>query len=103
MRDELWCGARKGRIEIGAVMSETREWSLVSLKISLSVGGGRRFGIVLASMLLPAPGGPKRRILWWPAMATMRARLACAWPAIWSRNGPFESVSVFFTTFDVRR
>ena len=29
----------------------------------------------------------------------MRARLAWVWPMIWSKNGLFESVSVFFTTY----
>ncbi len=42
--------------------------------------GGRRLGMVLASKVLPAPGGPEMRRLWCPAAAIMRARLACAWP-----------------------
>ena len=41
-----------------------------------TVRGGRRPSAALASMVLPVPGGPERRILWRPAMAIVRALLA---------------------------
>jgi len=53
--------------------------------------------MVLASILLPAPGGPLRIMLCWPATAMMRARFACGWPIIWS-SVMAVSVSVFSTT-----
>lgn len=37
-------------------------------------------GMVLASRVLPEPGGPLMRMLWKPAAAISRARLACSWP-----------------------
>lgn len=43
---------------------------------SVGVGGGKRLAAVLASRVLPAPGGPESRMLWWPAIAMESARLA---------------------------
>ena len=37
-------------------------------------------GMRLASIVLPAPGGPMKRMLWPPAQATSSARLAAIWP-----------------------
>ncbi len=59
---------------------------------------GRRLAATLARRVLPAPGGPEIRILWWPATATVRARLANSCPRIWSKIGDFTTVLVFFTT-----
>ena len=44
-------------------------------------------GIRLASILLPVPGGPMRRMLWPPAAATSMARLAFSWPRTSAKSG----------------
>ena len=59
-----------------------KECILVMAIFSKFVGGGRRFNAVRASIVLPDPGGPAIRILWWPAMAIVRARLAWFCPQI---------------------
>lgn len=41
----------------------------------------------LASMVLPAPGGPIMRMLCPPAQATSRARLALSWPFTSAKSG----------------
>ena len=61
-------------------------------------GGGKRLAAARARRVFPAPGGPEIRILWCPATAMDMARLARAWPRIWSRKGGFSSVLVFSTT-----
>ena len=43
----------------------------------------------LASMVFPAPGGPMKRMLWPPAQATSRARLADCWPWTSRRSTPY--------------
>ncbi len=49
-------------------------------RASSKVSGARIEGSRLASMVLPEPGGPIIRMLWLPAAATSRARLAVCWP-----------------------
>ena len=71
----LWWGERKGRMsEVFRVLDNSE--SLVISNNSSGVGGGRSEGIAFAKRVLPLPGGPLKRILWWPARARMRARLA---------------------------
>ncbi len=54
--------------------------------------GGSRVAMALANMLLPTPGGPLSKILWWPAAAISMARLARSWPTMSSNREEFESV-----------
>ncbi len=49
--------------------------------------GGRMDGRRLASIDLPAPGGPTISRLWPPAAATSSARLAVSWPLMSARSG----------------
>ena len=49
--------------------------------------GGRIDGSRLASIDLPAPGGPTISRLWPPAAATSSARLAVSWPLMSARSG----------------
>ena len=49
--------------------------------------GGRMDGRRLASIDLPAPGGPIINRLWPPAAATSSARLAVSWPLMSARSG----------------
>ena len=79
----LWWGERRGRILIEFRVLDN-SLSLVISSSSFGVGGGRRDGIALARSVLPLPGGPLKRILWWPARARTRARLAKLRPWIWS-------------------
>ena len=53
---------------------------------SSGVSGGSKEVAARASRVLPEPGGPEMRMLWWPAIAIIRARLARSWPRICS-NG----------------
>lgn len=50
--------------------------------------GGRIPTRALASMVLPAPGGPVNRMLWWPAAAISSARLAVSCPQISTISTP---------------
>lgn len=54
---------------------------------SSGVGSGRRLAAALARRVLPAPGGPEKRILWCPAIAIVSARLARDCPLMSSRHG----------------
>ncbi len=75
-----------------------RDQSLVIEICSLGDKSGSRLAATLARRVLPAPGGPEIRILWCPATATVRARLATSWPRTWSKIGDSTTVLVFFTT-----
>src|SRR3989442_1235644 len=55
--------------------------------------GGRMVGMRLASMVLPAPGGPMKMMLWPPAQATSRARLAACWPRTSRRSTKYWAAS----------
>ena len=55
-------------------------WIRVVSMASSSDMGGRIVGMRLASMVFPAPGGPRKMMLWLPAQETSRARLAPCWP-----------------------
>lgn len=59
-----------------------REWSLVIAICSSREGGGNSPALALARRVLPVPGGPESRMLWRPATAIVRARLAKFWPKI---------------------
>ncbi len=91
----VWCGERKGLVKITSSGMPQREWSLVIEICSLGEGGGSRFAATFANKVLPAPGGPEKRILCRPAIAIVIARLARSWPWISSKVG--ESVFVFLT------
>src|SRR5204863_10217200 len=55
-------------------------WIFVVSRASSNVNGGRIVGTLLASMVLPDPGGPIIKMLWPPAQATSSARLAVYCP-----------------------
>ena len=98
--DALWCGARNGRKHSSVSVFFTTVWSLIVSSFSLCESSGSRECAALAKLVLPVPGGPVSSILWRPARATVRARLAFFCPRISSKIGSFASVDVFFTTYD---
>src|SRR5204863_8578204 len=55
-------------------------WIFVVSRASSNVNGGRMVGTLLASMVLPDPGGPIIRMLCPPAQATSSARFAVCCP-----------------------
>src|SRR5215216_595169 len=72
-----WWGARKGRTLMRPAPGPRRpaaENTWVTSRASSCSSGGSRPGRRLASMVLPAPGGPVRSRLWAPAAAISRAR-----------------------------
>ena len=84
-----WCGSRKGRARVrrpsGSVPA--RLWIIETSSASLGSIGGRIPDSRLASMDLPAPGGPTIRRLWPPAAAISSTRLADSWPLMSLRSG----------------
>ena len=60
----------------------------VATPASSSSRGGSSPGTVLASSVLPEPGGPTMTMQWPPASASSRARLASSWPRTSARSGP---------------
>ena len=90
--ETVWCGERKGRrVTMGTAASvlPATEWISVASVISRRLMSGRMPGRRLASMLLPAPGGPIIRTLCPPAAATSSARLtfSCALTSAKSGRG----------------
>jgi magnesium chelatase family protein len=64
-----------------AVVSGVNVYPVTSLvEVVHMLNGGRMVGMRLASMVLPDPGGPIISMLWPPAQATSRARLAVYCP-----------------------
>jgi hypothetical protein len=58
---------RNGRVAIKPVSDGSNpltEWIRVVSRLSSKLIGGRIVGMRFASMVLPAPGGPTRRLLW---------------------------------------
>ena len=79
----VWCGERNGRVPTSPRESSSTPatlWMRVVSMASSSDIGGRIVGMRLASMVLPAPGGPRKIMLWLPAQATSSARLAPCCP-----------------------
>lgn len=75
----LWWGARKGLVVIRAfrlVIFPATEWMRVVSRDSDRVSGGSMVGSLLASMVLPAPGGPIR-------MRLERQILLCSFLSVW--------------------
>jgi hypothetical protein len=71
------CGARKGRVrESAPSRSSPARLCTMETSTSRASSGGSRPGSRLASMDLPAPGGPIINILWPPAAAISSARFA---------------------------
>ena len=68
----MWWGARKGRSVNrpcpGRSLPATDQMEVAS-SASSKVGAGKSPGTRLASIVLPAPGGPTRSALWPPAAA----------------------------------
>jgi len=92
----VWCGARKGRTVHSDWPGARRPatlWIRVVSSASSSVIDGRMVGRRLASMVFPAPGGPIMRMLWAPAAATSRARLAADWPRTSAKSTGFGTPS----------
>ena len=65
---------------------------VVSMASSSDIGG-RIVGMRLASMVLPAPGGPRKIMLWLPAQATSSARLAPCCPRTSRRSTAYCAAS----------
>ena len=77
----VWCGVRKGRQRVmpsSASNCPATEWILVTSSASSKGISGMMVGMHLASMVLPAPGGPTIKILCPPETATSIARLAAS-------------------------
>ena len=77
--DTVWWGERNGRVRMSGtcfVIFPEMEYSFVVSMVSSQVISGRMEGSRLASILLPAPGGPIIRMLCPPAAAISNARLA---------------------------
>jgi hypothetical protein len=75
----VWWGARNGRRPTSPSSRDSvpaTECTFVVSMASAKVMAGRMVGIRRASIVLPEPGGPIMRVLWPPAEATSRARLA---------------------------
>ena len=75
----VWCGERYGRVPTSPRESSRTPatlWIRVVSMASSSDIGGKMVGMRLASMVLPAPGGPISKMLWPPAQATSSARFA---------------------------
>ena len=87
----VWCGERKGRSSttgLALLVSPATEWISVVCSISARLMSGSMEVMRLASMLLPAPGGPTMSMLCPPAAATSSARLTLAWPLTSAKSGP---------------
>jgi hypothetical protein len=63
-------------------------WMRITSIASERSSGGKIEGRRPASIVLPVPGGPLRRLLWAPAAATTSALTASAWPRTSLRSGP---------------
>ena len=77
----VWCGERNGRSSTtgcALLVRPATECISVVWSISARLMSGRMPTMRLASMLLPAPGGPTIRMLCPPAAATSSARLTAA-------------------------
>ena len=94
----LWCGVRKGRRFKSVSVFSTTPVIFAIAMLSARVGGGNSDAALLASILLPIPGGPDIKRLCFPASAIVSARFAFIWPLIWSNIMEFSGVAVFFTT-----
>lgn len=86
----VWWGDRNGRVRTRPVTGPRPETDAmtVATRASSSSRGGRSPGAVLASSVLPEPGGPIMTMEWLPARASSRACLASSWPLISARSGP---------------
>ncbi len=88
-----WCGASNGAWRISSaeppVKRPRSECSDVTSTASVSDSGGRIDGRRSASIVFPAPGGPKRNMWWPPAAAISSARRAVGCPRSSARSGIF--------------
>ncbi len=83
-----WWGARNGRRRSSSVtFPSATDRTIVASSASASASGGRRPGIVRASIVFPDPGGPTSRRPCPPASATSSARRASTWPRTSARSG----------------
>ena len=76
-----------GRQAAPAGSSPATECTVVTSSDSSKVSGGSSPGRRLASIVLPAPGGPTSSRLWPPAAATSSARRPSACPCTSARSG----------------
>ncbi len=84
----VWCGLRNGERRTRPVIgpSPAADATIVTDRAASSSRGGRRVGTVLASRVLPEPGGPMSSRPWPPASAISSARLASGWPRTSARS-----------------
>jgi hypothetical protein len=84
----VWWGARNGgRVTMPLWRaSPAAEWTRVASMATSRPRSGKRPGSRLASMVLPAPGGPTMRRWWPPADATSSARRTTGWPRTSARS-----------------
>ena len=85
----MWWGDRKGRRRTRPLTDPVpaTDAMIVATRDSLSSRGGSRPGIVLASSVLPDPGGPIMSMQWPPARASSSPRRASSWPRTSARSG----------------
>ena len=91
----VWWGARNGRAlskPAPAFRAPATEWMAEHSRASSNVSGGRIPPSLLASMVLPAPGGPDSSRLCPPAAATSSARRGSDCPRTSARS-PSDSVA----------